>query len=144
MNGDGEVSQVLCVSIRTQNSWWFKLKTKNQKQSIQYFCCTFLGLMKNETLLWTSDKRSWWFETILQTRTMYREKRLKRNFYSSPSSLPVGCPGFCWLIDSVWPFVMLWKSIDKKDISFLLVFSSQIISFLSHFVERANEQTKTN
>lgn len=40
---------------------------------------------------------------------------VKRNFnsHSSPSSSPVGCPGFCWLIDSVWPFVLLWKSIQQ-------------------------------
>lgn len=29
-------------------------------------------------------------------------------------SAPVGCPGFCWLIDFVWPFVMLWKSIQRN------------------------------
>lgn len=75
------------------------------------------------------DASKWVFENnTMDTKIVWRNF----DFHSSPPSSPVGCPGFCWLIDSVWPFVLLWKSIQQ---TFMLrVSSSLFISIYFVFV----------
>ena len=71
----------------------------------------------------------------MHNRHKFLEKKRNLKTHSSASSVPVGCPGFCWLIDSIWPFVVLWKSIQTENNSSSFFFVVRLNLFRCFFVK---------
>lgn len=115
-----------CVSIRAQT-----FQEKRRRETMEWnYCCTFEGWkMKLRLRRWVWER---FFGATMDSSWVWKE------FVFFTFVYPTLCPGFCWLIDFNWPFVLRWENQYKRNIISRDFFSSprhpNSFCFLSHFV----------